>query len=133
MKTKTIIVICITIVLSIVLSGCIYDDAPIPEPTPTPTATAIVTPTPEPTPEPIPEPTIIPTSTNDTDEGNWSVCDSRHNESWLFLHKCGMYSSSGSGSSSSEPQSAVPEMATVLTIVYGVFFITMLYVRKGGE
>lgn len=134
---RTIPLLCVIfIAMSLALSGCIDPNIPdIDQSGSTPTDYKDV-PTPTPTQTPIPprmqfsddvEPTPTPEPEN---KSTWDVCDPRHNESWLYMHKCGMYSSGGSGGSASEPQSVVPELATIIALVCGILLLAMLCRRK---
>lgn len=132
---KTIPLLCVIfIAISLALSGCITPNIPETNDTGSTPMGDDLAPTPTPTPIlPLPELSdeVTPTPTPEPEnKSTWDMCDSRHNESWLFLHKCGMYSSSGSGGSTSEPQSVVPEIATIIALVFGIFLLAMLCRRK---
>jgi len=111
-------------------------------PSPEPEPVMIVPPTQTPTPEPEWLPTPTPTAVtpkqaveinNTIVEAEWDVCDVRHNESWLYAHRCGMYASSGGSSGSSSPTlppSPVPELRAFSMLLIGLVGIWLIAVRQ---
>lgn len=142
MSTTRVVVVMVILMFGLAMSGCVQPgedngndtNGSVPAPSPTPD------PTPEAFPDPIP--TVTPTPDNDIgnesngsdDKLNWSTCDPRHNESWLYQHGCGMYASSGGGGwspGSYGPPPPIPELPTAVALVSGVtFLIGYIYMRR---
>jgi len=134
-KVKNITPLLILIAISLMLSGCVGPDVgdnmtrstPVVGKTaPTPTPTPAQTPTPAPT-------RLSNASTNDTNDSveTWSVCDPRHNESWLYAHKCGMYAHGGGGGGNHHPPPLVPETPSVYMVAIGLVVLKVLQWRNG--
>ena len=132
MNKRTPLLILVTI--SLMLSGCVGPDVENDTAGLTPASSEVA---PTPTPTPAQTPTLTPTrlnetgddvSTNETNDSSetWSVCDPRHNESWLYAHKCGMYAHGGGGGGNHFPPPPVPEMPSIYMVVIGLFGLKAL-------
>jgi hypothetical protein len=120
--------ILIFLLLAFFAAGCIAPDVPEAYEQPQPdypdtvdlelTAPGTATPTETATPHHIAD---ADNMVND-DRTNWSTCDPRHNESWLYLHKCGMYGSGSGGADGSAgcPPSPIPELPTCVSFAIGI-------------